>query len=226
LLDGQVDNPLLYSYCVRLSETNPAPKLGIRLTASNPIQPRNSTVQWFLLYAVKLSMLPFAMHSAPIPAGVASGASRASLVSRAPQLPITASVPTRVLDRFVNPFFSYCYELLFPQLLCFDNHLRCPLVFRNTPYPQLSVLCAGALRSILTPLLTHSCGLLVVTKKVNSFAIRQIQTLLAKYPGWGCLENTDPRTFRRSRLSRRSATWTRHAHPTIIAVSSRFQVHG
>jgi hypothetical protein len=179
--------PFLYSYCVRLSETNPARKLGIRLTTPNPIQPRNSTVQWFLLYAVKLSMLPFAMHSAPIPAGVASGASRASLVSRAPQLPITASVPTRVLDRFVNPFFSYCYELPFPQLLCFDNYLRCPLVFGNTPYPQLSVLCAGAcpdrvgaFRNILTPLLTHSCGLLIVAKNINSFAIKQIQALLAK----------------------------------------------
>ncbi len=27
------------------------------------------------------------------------------------------------------PLFSYSYELLFPQVLCFDNHLRCPRVW-------------------------------------------------------------------------------------------------
>src|SRR5258706_16451892 len=27
---------------------------------------------------------------------------------------------------FVAPLFSWSYELLFPQALCFDKHLRCP----------------------------------------------------------------------------------------------------
>ncbi|MCU1240744.1 MAG: hypothetical protein JWO71_1470 [Candidatus Acidoferrum typicum] len=31
-------------------------------------------------------------------------------------------------DRFFTPLFSISSELLFSQLLCFHNHLRCPLV--------------------------------------------------------------------------------------------------
>src|ERR1700730_6294582 len=33
--------------------------------------------------------------------------------------------------RFLSPLFSQRYELLFPQLFCFHNHLRCPLVFSS-----------------------------------------------------------------------------------------------
>src|ERR1700676_889159 len=33
--------------------------------------------------------------------------------------------------RFLSPLFSQCYELLFPQVFCFHNHLRCPLVFSS-----------------------------------------------------------------------------------------------
>jgi hypothetical protein len=33
-------------------------------------------------------------------------------------------------NRFFTPLFSTTSELLFSQLLCFQNHLRCPLVFR------------------------------------------------------------------------------------------------
>jgi hypothetical protein len=32
-------------------------------------------------------------------------------------------------NRFSTPFFSISSELLFQQLLCFHNHLRCPLLF-------------------------------------------------------------------------------------------------
>jgi len=41
------------------------------------------------------------------------------------------------------------------------------------------------LRTKLTPLLRYSYKLLVVPKKANSFAIKQIQTLPAKHAGWG-----------------------------------------
>ena len=34
--------------------------------------------------------------------------------------------------RFASPLFSYSYELLFSEVLCFDNDLRCPLCFRPT----------------------------------------------------------------------------------------------
>src|ERR1700732_1564865 len=33
-------------------------------------------------------------------------------------------------NRFFTPLLSASSELLFSQLLCFQNHLRCPLVFR------------------------------------------------------------------------------------------------
>ena len=35
------------------------------------------------------------------------------------------------LATFIRPLFSQRYELLFPQLFCFHNHLRCPLVFSS-----------------------------------------------------------------------------------------------
>src|ERR1700730_2806646 len=33
--------------------------------------------------------------------------------------------------RFLSSLFSQRYELLFPQLFCFHNYLRCPLVFSS-----------------------------------------------------------------------------------------------
>jgi hypothetical protein len=58
-----------------------------------------------------------------------------------PLFSITSSLPAGILAglfcqkqeggyRFVTPLFSSTSELLFSQLLCFHNHLRCPLVFR------------------------------------------------------------------------------------------------
>src|SRR5258706_15708425 len=47
--------------------------------------------------------------------------------------------------RFFTPLFSASSELLFPQLLCFHNHLRCPLVF----YSVRSVPTASV-RSVLS----------------------------------------------------------------------------
>src|SRR6266436_8586991 len=31
-----------------------------------------------------------------------------------------------VATRFARPLFSWSYKLLFPQTICFDQHLRCP----------------------------------------------------------------------------------------------------
>src|SRR4051812_8780195 len=47
--------------------------------------------------------------------------------------------------RFVSPLFSELCELLFSQVLYFDNHLSCPLVFRFFPlllaqYPLLACI--------------------------------------------------------------------------------------
>jgi len=50
---------------------------------------------------------------------------------------------------------------------------------------QITLL--DSLSAKLTPLLRYSCRLFVAPKKVNSFGIKQIQTLSAKYRGWGYL---------------------------------------
>ena len=170
-------------------------------------------------------MLPFAMRSAPIPAGVAGSASSVPLATRAPLLSGRTPVPTRVVHRFADPLFSYRYELLFPQLLCFDNHLRCPIVFLALP-PSPAPSANSVVNRPLTPVLTYCCGLFGVAKRVNSFAIKKTQTLLAKYPGCGYLTGSRLHTLRHSSPRRRAATWTRPAHPTIIAATFRFQVHG
>jgi hypothetical protein len=51
-------------------------------------------------------------------------------------------------DRFAGPLFSNTYELLFPQLFCFDNHLRCPLLFLGPPSSQLNVLTSAVSASL------------------------------------------------------------------------------
>jgi hypothetical protein len=86
---------------------------------------------------------------------------------------------------FARPLFSWSYELLFPQLFCFDNYLRCPPGVGCAPRFQPHVLCVSGLKTYLSPFLTYCCELLVVAKKINSCTIKQIQTLLPKYPGWG-----------------------------------------
>jgi hypothetical protein len=167
-------------------------------------------------------MLPFAMRSAPIPAGVAGSASSVPLATRAPQPTARKVASFSVATRFSRPLFSYRYKLLFRQLLCFDNHLRCPIVFlvlsRNPVF--------SAVNKPLTPVLAYCCGLFLALGLVNSFAIKQIRTLFGKHRGWGCFVGLNLSTRGRSGARQPSATWMRPAHPTIIAVTSGSQVHG
>jgi hypothetical protein len=86
---------------------------------------------------------------------------------------------------FARPLFSWSYELLFPQPLCFDNHLRCPMFSRFALCFSRHSSLAARHFSLLTPFLTCSCRLFVVAKKLNSFAINQIRTPSAKHPEWG-----------------------------------------
>jgi hypothetical protein len=104
--------------------------------------------------------------------------------------------------RFSPSFLPGC--IAFPPpidflVLCFHPFTSCS--FRN-PFVLLTIcvapwFCAVALNplptscllSAPTALFTHCCKLLVAAKKVNSFAIKQIQTTYAKYPGWGILWN-------------------------------------
>ena len=90
---------------------------------------------------------------------------------------------------FARPLFSWSYELLFPQPLCFDNHLRCPIVFSALP-PIPASTANSAMKTLLTPFLTYYCKLYVVAKKRNSLAIKQIRTLYEKLSGWVYLCNS------------------------------------
>lgn len=58
-------------------------------------------------------------------------------------------------------------------------------------------------------------------KKVNPSRFNRLWTLSVKHPGWGYLNVRNRGTRRRCGLRRPCATWTRYAHPTIIALSSR-----
>ncbi len=51
------------------------------------------------------------------------------------------------LSNFVAPLFSWSYEFLFPQPLCFDNLLRCPPVW-GSALSQLSVRRWVTLRTL------------------------------------------------------------------------------
>src|SRR4029077_8947524 len=58
----------------------------------------------------------------------------------------------------------------------------CPLVFW---FPNSAPSAPSVVKGFLTPFPTHSSELFVDAKKLNSFAIKQIQTLAAKYRGGG-----------------------------------------
>ena len=85
--------------------------------------------------------------------------------------------------RFVSRLFPSTSESLFPQTLCFEKHLRCPIVFSARPpkptplYPEAQSRGANSLNMPLTPFLAYCCGLFAAHRKLNSFAIKEIQTL-------------------------------------------------
>jgi hypothetical protein len=62
--------------------------------------------------------------------------------------------------------FSKCYELLFPQLFCFHNHLRCPLTFSSR---------------CIFPLFTHRTRPRVITFRMNTCKNVTKQTTLSSF---------------------------------------------
>ena len=94
---------------------------------------------------------------------------------------VLVSCPSRTIDLHV---------------LCFQIVTNC---FSRKSFPLIIICvargCVGYVSflpnslckrlSLSTPLFTYSCGLFVVGRKLNSFAIKQVQTLSAKYPGYG-----------------------------------------
>jgi hypothetical protein len=113
-----------------------------------------------------------------------------------PSLPTTHYPPTT----FLRPLFSYSlapiregYELLSPparrtlggQPLCFDIHPHCPGVWGLSSLTLCFSAAACPDLANASPFVSCSYGLFVTPKNVKSFAIKQIQTLFAKHPGWG-----------------------------------------
>lgn len=85
------------------------------------------------------------------------------------------------------PLFSYSYESPFPQFLYFDNDPNRPGC-GGKPCHSGSELCgsgpaSGRRVSVANPVLSYFCKLFVVDKKVKSFAINQIRTLLQNTGG-------------------------------------------
>src|SRR4029077_11055048 len=81
-----------------------------------------------------------------------------------------------LVSQFACPLFSWSYELLLPQPLYFDNHLRCPRGVGSAPSFQLCVLCASAVKTSLTPLpATHP----------ESALVTPFSATHTKKQGWG-----------------------------------------
>jgi hypothetical protein len=83
---------------------------------------------------------------------------------------------------FAAPLFSCSYKSLFLQLPYFHIHPKPPGVWVGLDAVPFRLLGRDGKPSRFILLRT-----LGSTKKVNSCAIRQMQTLFAKHPGWGAL---------------------------------------
>ena len=95
------------------------------------------------------------------------------------------------ITQFARPLlFSYSYELLFPQLLCFDNHLSCPRVSPLLQFcPRCSVSLCDLRASVANLLFSCCCTLLFSLCALfsRSFSLFSIvcSLFLQKHPGWG-----------------------------------------
>ena len=103
------------------------PVMGIRRTASSqPIQSRAFNLSLDKWMRLRYSLVKVLLTVSPF----------------RPSFKLQSGVYSRP-SNFVAPLFSWSYELLFPQPLCFDNHLRCPWVWGSAP-SQLIALRSSA----------------------------------------------------------------------------------
>jgi len=91
---------------------------------------------------------------------------------------------------FVRPLFSWSYKILFPQLSCFHNYLRCypGVICRSLHSLPFATAPANPLAPIsqLQPLqwLADSLSLLPLFCAGAPFIFNRLQTLFAKHGGW------------------------------------------
>ena len=84
-------------------------------------------------------------------------------------------------NRFLTPLFSSSSELLFSQVLCLHNHLRCPLVFSNRASLQEPSGLAASAKFFIYRFLAPSEAKGYADSPANSF----IYCFYAKRPGGG-----------------------------------------
>ena len=87
------------------------------------------------------------------------------------------------LSNFIGPLFSYSYELLFPQPLCFDIHPHCPGVSPSSIPDAQDVPTPTSANSFVYRQLQPLCSLFPTP-------ILYFQSLAASFPktpGWGYL---------------------------------------
>jgi hypothetical protein len=93
-------------------------------------------------------------------------------------------------DAFVRPLFSWSYEFLFPQALYFDNHLRCPGVWRASKLPANSVL---PVPSVVKRLVSDTCGLFLALCSLfgtSPLCFQPLTDSFCKTPGVGGMSFT------------------------------------
>src|SRR5216684_6259173 len=74
--------------------------------------------------------------------------------------------------------------------------------------------------------LAASCTSLCALFRAPFLCFQSFAASFSKTPGVGVPALRTSRLFDAQNVRQPSATWTPRAHPTIIAASSRFQVHG
>ncbi len=111
-----------------------------------------------------------------------------------PSFPPQPSVFPQSFD-FVGPLFSYSYELLFPQPLCFENDLNCPggdpivSLCRRLPRPG-----RGSKSHVLRAL-QPLCRLFALFSALPSFVFKSLEPLLPKHRGGGFLRPFSPLVY-------------------------------
>src|SRR5712671_4716874 len=114
-------------------------------------------------------------------------------LGRAKPSPLRLGAPSK--SRFVTPLFSWSYELLFPQLFYFDNHLRCPPGVGPLAAPNaallplryhLPVLCHSHVFNHLqiSPSTRSICRPLIFKRLQIPFSSTRLFSHLYKNPGW------------------------------------------
>jgi len=143
-----------------------------------------------------------------------------------PSAPCQLSLPTTCCRlSFGHPFVFMLLQIPLPASPLFSHPSKSPggVGVQASNLPPNSCLCG---KSIVFRYLPPLFPLFALFSALPPLVFSRLQPLFPKHPGGGYLDPRTGRLFDAQNVRQPSATWTRRAHPTIIAASSRFQVHG